>query len=326
MPGQHHLVPVSGAGTEPEQFQLQPLAALPHIALQAVGHVHHRGQPGGIAAPAPADRLTPFALLLQLQLQVTAAQQFLLHDRAARTPVHRLGVADAERLQPLLLEQKGLIHFPQRDKGLRFHRLAVAQTLQPGLGQLLQPLLQFGQLLGPHAEAPRRRVAAEALQQVGAVLEGPIHGEAPRCPYGGSQPAIALARQQGAGAVQPLHQPGGHDADHAVVPVVLGEQDEGWAPFSVGLEQRQGLGLDRLTQIAALAVEGLALPRQLQGPLAIGGGEQVHHQGRIAQAAHGIDPRRDLEAHRLGIEPLLVHPRQPLQGLQPAQAAAAQAG
>ncbi|MFM7454672.1 MAG: hypothetical protein ACKO1V_12030 [Cyanobium sp.] len=48
-----------------------------------------------------------------------------------------------------------------------------------------------------------------------------------------------------------------------MVPVVLGEQDEGWAPFTVGLEQRQGLGLDRLTQIAALAVEGLALPRQL---------------------------------------------------------------
>ena len=235
-------------------------------------------------------------------------------------------MADAEGFQPLLLAQEGPVDLLEAQQGLRFHRLAAAHVRQPAGGQRVEPLMQRRHVLGPHSESPGGRVAAEALQQIGAAGQGLIHGKAARRPHGGPQPALPLAGQQGGGPPQAVHQPGGHDADHAVVPVALGQQQEGAALGAIGLQQGQGLGFDRLAEVAPLAVQGLAFAGQCQRLLAIGTGEQLHHQLGIAEPAHGIDARRQLEAHGLGIERLLLDPRQPLQGLQSWQGAVLQVG
>ena len=169
-------------------------------------------------------------------------------------------------------------------------------------------------------------MAAMALQQVGAGRQGRIHGEAPRGAHGGPQAAAAFAGEQGHRPVEAFHQPGRHDADHAVVPVGLGQQQEGGPPGSIGLEQGQGLGFDRGAEVAALAVEGIAAAGQFERPLGILGGEQLHHKQGIPKAAHGIDPGRQLETHRLRIHPVVLQAGDPLQGPQALQPGAGQPG
>ena len=215
-------------------------------------------------------------------------------------------MADAEGLEPLQLAVEAAVDLLEAEQGFRFYRGAMACLQQPGLGQLVELLVQGGHLLGAHGEAPGGGVAAEALQQGRALLQGPVHRKAPGRPHRGPQAAVALASEQGGGQAEALHQPGGHDADHAVVPVVLGQQQEGRALGTIGLEQGQGLGFDGGAEVAALAVERLAIAGQGQGPAWIFGGEQLHHQLGITKPADGVDPRRDLEAHRLGIEGRLV--------------------
>ncbi len=104
--------------------------------------------------------------------------------------------------------------------------------------------------------------------------------------------------------------------------MALGEQQEGAALIAVRLHQCPRLRFDGITEVAALAVELLALPRQLQGFVFIGCGEQIHHQLRVPEAPDGVDARCDLKAHRPGIHRRIVQAGHLLQRLQAGQAAA----
>ena len=97
--------------------------------------------------------------------------------------------------------------------------------------------------------------------------------------------------------------------------MVLGQEQEGGPLGAIGLQQGQGLRFDGAAEVAALAIEGFALPCQGQGAVGIVSGEQFHHQLGIAQPAHGVNAGGDLKAHRLGVEGGLVQPGQLLQGL-----------
>ena len=95
---------------------------------------------------------------------MASAQQLLGRHLAALAPEHGLGVADAEGLEPLQLAVKAAVDLLEAEQGFRFYRGAMACLLQPGLGQLVELLVQGGHLLGAHGEAPGGGVAAEALQ------------------------------------------------------------------------------------------------------------------------------------------------------------------
>ena len=55
--------------------------------------------------------------------------------------------------------------------------------------------------------------------------------------------------------------------------MALGHQQEGGAVGSVGLQQGQGFGLDRVAEFAPVAVEGLAFTGQRQGAFGVLAGE-----------------------------------------------------
>ena len=264
--------------------------------------------------------------LHQLQLEVAAPQQLLGGNLAALAPEHRIWMADTEGLQPLQLAQEIAVNLAQAQQGFRFHRGAPAALLQPALGESLQFGVQGRHLVSPHREPPRCGMAAKALQQGRTVLQGLVHRKAARGPHRGPQATIALPGQQGGGQAKTLHQPGGDNADHPVVPMVLGQQQEGRPAWTIGLQQGQGLGLNGAAELASLPVQGFTLAGQGQGPIRILRGEELHHQLGIAQPAHGIDARGDLEAHRLGVQGAIVETRQLLESLQADQGAAPQFG
>ena len=116
-----------------------------------------------------------------------------------------MGIADAEGLEPLLLAVKVPVDPGEGQQGFRFHRRAGAGLLQPGLGESIELAMQCGHLLGPHGEAARRRMAAEALQQIGAVAQGPVDRKPLWGPHGGPQATLALPGQQGGGEAETLH-------------------------------------------------------------------------------------------------------------------------
>ena len=169
-------------------------------------------------------------------------------------------------------------------------------------------------------------MAAKALQQRGALLQRLIHRKTLGGAHRGAQLASALACQQGRWQAKAIHQPGRHDADHAVVPVVLRQQQKGCPLRAIGFQQGQGFGFDRRAQFAPLPIEVLAFPGQFQGPGRVVGGEQFHHQLGIAEPSHRIDARRNLKPHGLGIEGCVIQPGQLLQGLQTHQRTAGQLG
>ena len=54
-----------------------------------------------------------------------------------------------------------------------------------------------------------------------------------------------------------------------MVPVALGEQQEGAALLPIGLGQGACLRLDRITEFPALAVQAFAFPGELEGLLRV---------------------------------------------------------
>ena len=75
-----------------------------------------------------------------------------------------------------------------------------------------------------------------------------------------------------------------------------------------------------------MPVERFAVLGQLHGPFPVFGGEQLHHQLGIPQAAHRVDAWCQLKGHSHGIQGGLPHPGQALQGLQPRQGGSMQPG
>ncbi|MNY03083.1 hypothetical protein D3C86_1356840 [compost metagenome] len=108
---------------------------------------------------------------------------------------------------------------------------------------------------------------------------------------------VAVEGEQDDGACVGLDQARGDDADHAVVPVFLGEHD-GAVLGGVHLElgEHQGLGFDPLGGLLAQAVQ----PVELQGELARVvqglGEEELEADLGMVHAAGGVDARPDPKA------------------------------
>ena len=235
-------------------------------------------------------------------------------------------MADSEGLQAPELLPELAVDPLEAQQGFGLHGHGLAGPIKPGLGQLLKAFLKLSHPFRQHGEAAGGRMAAVAQQQISAGLEGLVHGEAARRPHRSPQPSVPFIGQERHWTTAALHQPGGHDANHAMVPMGLGQQHEGRSRSAIGLQQGHRLRLDGAAKLAPLPVQPIALPRQFEGPLRFVGGEQVHHQEWIAQPSHGVDPRGNLEAHGFGIELRILEARQTLQGSQPLQPGSAQAG
>lgn len=92
-------------------------------------------------------------------------------------------MADAERLQPLHLAPETGCQLRQGHQRFRLQQRDAALTVEPLLRQPVELLMQGGEMLCPHRESTRCRMAAMALQQGAALLQRRIHGKASGRPY-----------------------------------------------------------------------------------------------------------------------------------------------
>ena len=150
-------------------------------------------------------------------------------------------------------------------------------------------------------EAGGGAVAAEALEVLGAGERARRAGRR-RCPRG---PSPSSRRRGGAGdqddrAAVPLDEPRGDDADHALVPVLAG--DDVAAAAAAGIGPRLDLGgrraEDPVLDGLALAVQVLELLGELLGLARVVGEEQRERRLGPAEPAGGVDPRSEPEADR----------------------------
>ena len=133
-------------------------------------------------------------------------------------------------------------------------------------------------------------MASEALQQVGAELQGGEEVE-PAVAAAGAFPAPVLQMDHKAGAGVLLTEAGGHDAHHTLMPVLAG-QDQGAAlALGQGLDFLDGFGTDALLDRLAFPVQLTQLAGQLLGPGGVVGHQQLGSQVGGPHAPCGVDPR-----------------------------------
>ena len=109
--------------------------------------------------------------------------------------------------------------------------------------------------------------------------------------------AVLLEGDHHAGTAPALDQARGHDADHARMPVLPGDDDRPLA----GLRHAGGLGgeQDARLGLLAVAVEQVELTRHLGGATAVLGQQQLERGVGAAHAPGGVDARPEPEAERL---------------------------
>ena len=169
-------------------------------------------------------------------------------------------------------------------------------------------------MLGQDGEAGGQRVAAEALQQLGAALQRLKQVEAPEAPAGALAPAVLEADHKG-GAGEALGQAGGHDAHHPLVPPLSGQDDAAAGSGALPLQTGQALGKDLPLDVLSLPVELAQLVGELLGPAGVLGEQQLGGQGRPAHAPGGVDARGQGKADAVGGQGLSLGPCLPDQGL-----------
>ena len=179
-----------------------------------------------------------------------------------------------------------------------------------GLGERLE-------LVGADGETRGGAVAAEPLEMVGARVERRVQVECGDRPAG-ALPAVARAGDQHDRPVEPLHEPGGDDADHALVPVFVPEHVAAAAPLGLRprLDARDGVALHPVLDRLPLAVQALELPGQPPGLLGVLREQQVERDVRTVQPSGGVDPRREPEGDRRGIDGGRIHARGLHEGAQ----------
>ena len=165
-----------------------------------------------------------------------------------------------------------------------------------------------------------RRVLGERVREQLEVLRddreargGAVAAPPPEQPRAGGEPAVQVEGRDGAagalplplaagdqddGTVEALDEPGGHDADHALVPVLPGDDVRGAAAFLLG--PRVDLG-DRLADDPAL--DGLPFAVQLlervcepAGVVAVVREQQLERGAWVAEPAGRVDARAEPEA------------------------------
>ena len=69
-------------------------------------------------------------------------------------------------------------------------------------------------------------MSTEAFEEMSAVLQGLVHRETLGGPHGCSHQSVPVRRQECCRSLVTLDQPGGHNADHPVMPMALSQQYE----------------------------------------------------------------------------------------------------
>jgi hypothetical protein len=116
--------------------------------------------------------------------------------------------------------------------------------------------------LGVDRQAGRGPVPAEALEMLGAFRKGAVEVEGRgRAP--GALPLAVGARDQHDRPVEALDEPRGDDADHALVPALVGEHVAALAALRLGplVDLGERLAQDAVLDALALAVQLFELVR-----------------------------------------------------------------
>ncbi len=141
-------------------------------------------------------------------------------------------------------------------------------------------------------------MAAKFFHQIVAGLQGGKHVKLRDAPSRAANHfvVVVFVGADEDGHAVALHQPRGDNADDAVVPVGLNHHQDA---IALNIHRPRGplllapgdrLLLNALAEVLAGGIDLLALHRPLQGHPDIVGGQQVDHNLRLADPAHGVDP------------------------------------
>ena len=254
---EHHLPPGSTQGLH---LQLGPGLRPTAIPANPEGHVHLLWRRS--MGPAPGNGRKTDPATPQLKPPVPPPQGLLSENPAVVGPEQGGRVTHAKGGQGPEGGQESPVDLLQTQVRLRGHHPATVPLLKGGGGPLLQALLQMGHPVGGNGESPGSGVPSKGVQQLPARLKRCIHGKPTGGPHGGTEATLVVPGQQRHWAAKALHQPCGNNANHPMVPVVLGQEQErrrldpGGNPIS--LQQCQGFSLNGGAQFPPLLVQVLA--------------------------------------------------------------------
>ena len=229
---------------------------------------------------------------------------------------HRLGVP-----RPVGLQHGQGLHLLHGEKG---GALDLPVDLQGGdhllpAGVLPDHDLHSGpegvDVLLPDGEARRQGVAAVALQEVAALLQGAEEVDPPVGPAGALALSVGLEADHEHRAGELLGQPGGHDAHHPLVPGLVRQHQAVVLPVRVQPAQAlvEDIQLHRLAGAVEVA-ELLGQQLRLGGVL---GEDEVRGGLGLAHAPRGVDPGGEAVAHGGGVDVPVQSPRLGHEGVEP---------
>ena len=167
---------------------------------------------------------------------------------------------------------------------------------------------------------PGRGAVAAVAQQVGARRLQPAEQVERRDRAARAGALLAVERDQHGRAMVALGDPRGDDADHARMPAVGGEHVGGGsappAPRAsatcASASNRIRVSTSRRSALTASSSAATARAR-----CDVGGQQQLQPRVGAVQPPGGVDPRREPEADRAGVDAARVHARDLHQRLQP---------
>ena len=277
-------------------------AAVVAVDLEPDGRVDRLGRPGGQRAAAPErDAARARAAGGERERHVAAlAHRTRVVQQGAGHEQRRLRVAHPERGEPLeLLRQVEVqdvaghdrVDALTRDEVFgRQHRRGVLDERRP---ERLDPPARDRQTGG--------RAVPAVAQQVGARRLEPAEQVERRDRAARARALLAVERDQHRRAVMALGDPRGDDPDHAGMPAVGGEHVGGRSRRRRG-HLRLGLEQDPRLDVAPLDVDGVELGRDRSRPLGVGRQQQLEAGVGAVKPPGRVDPRREPEADRAGVE------------------------
>ncbi len=290
-------------GPEVHEAGLRPRHATPLVPLQPEQHVEEplaHGLGRVALAQAEPDRLEPSRPALERRLQVTLADQLGAGQLDAAHEEERTGIADAVRSQVREPVGELEVQVPEDDLHVGEERGAqIFGAEAPPRGRV-EGFAERRQRVARDVHAGRLPVPAEA-PEVGRALRERLVEVQPRDGPRASPALVAVEGDEHDRAMHPLHDPRRHDPDHARVPSFGPEHH---AEVGLGIEafgeQLEGLVQSAAILVAANAVRLLEPARQARGLRRILREEEAKGVGRFADAACGVDARRDDEGEPPG--------------------------
>ena len=260
-----------------------------------------RPRPNAIALPGVA------ALVADAEAEVLAlADGRELGELAVGREQGHVRVAEPERREPA---QLGAEVERERDAARERRRRPAIVGTELVLGERERGLRgeRVGErldALGPDREAGRGAVPAEALEVARARAERAVQVER-RDRSARALPELVAAGDQHDRTVEALDEPRGDDPDHALVPVLAREHVAARALPRLGPATRPGRRAARRIRSSTacrsrFSVSSCSASRSASPPVV--GEDQLERRTRMPEPAGGVDPRREPEADRAGVD------------------------